>query len=125
MKRACAALILTAASLLPEFAAQARVRTDGSPEARLVGLDPQGVRARLGAPAVERREGRGALWTFKSPTCALLVFFRDEKGLKVYGLEAGPRLRGGPDPDLGACLRSFSETTPSSPEGATPPGAVP
>lgn len=76
--------------------------------AALRGRAPADVRAKLGAPSVEREEGLGALWTYRLPDCALLVFFADRGGLTVVGAEAGPLVRGGPVPTVDACLAGAS-----------------
>ncbi len=71
----------------------------------LAGLTQAEVRTRLGEPAIANGEGAGALWTYRLPDCALLVFFEDKgRGLKVAGAEAGPKRRGDPKPALEACL---------------------
>ena len=73
--------------------------------APLVGLTPKELTARLGAPDVANGDGAGALWTYRLPDCAVLVFFEDKgRGLRVAGAEAGPRRRGQPTPLLDACL---------------------
>jgi hypothetical protein len=62
---------------------------------RLMHASPQTVRDRLGEPDVSRAEGKGALWTYRLPRCALYLFFHDgPKGLKVSGASTGPRRRG-------------------------------
>lgn len=71
----------------------------------LVGLTPKELTARLGSPDVANGDGAGALWTYRLPECAVLVFFEDKgRGLRVAGAEAGPRKRGQPTPLLDACL---------------------
>ena len=69
----------------------AQVRADAAdPVGSLVGISEAGVRDRLGEPAVARREGAGALWTYRLPACSVLVFFREQagQGLRVSGVEA-------------------------------------
>jgi len=73
--------------------------------APLVGLTVKEVRARLGEPDVANGDGAGALWTYRLPECAVLVFFEDKgRGLKVAGAEASPRRRGEAAPALETCL---------------------
>lgn len=73
--------------------------------ATLRGLTPEAVKAKLGAPVLERQDGAGALWTYRLPTCALLVFFADQgSGLKLVGAEAGPLVRGAVAPATDVCL---------------------
>lgn len=76
--------------------------------ATLRGLADTAVKARLGAPLLERAEGAGALWTYRLRDCALLVFLVDQGGLKVVGAEASPLVRGGPVPAVDACLAGAS-----------------
>lgn len=68
-------------------------------------LTTRQVRTRLGEPAVAHAEGKGAMWTYRSDTCALMVFFEDKgKGLRAAGAVTGPRRRGEPVPDLEECM---------------------
>lgn len=64
------------------------------------------VKARLGAPDVARAEGKGAMWTYRLPDCALFVFFRSQQGqpLKMSGATAGPRVRGRSPPPVNECV---------------------
>ena len=64
------------------------------------------VTSRLGAPDIRRAEGKGAMWTYRLPDCALFVFFRhaDPDGLKVSGAASGPRVRGRNPPPVNECL---------------------
>jgi hypothetical protein len=92
------ALAASTATLEPKFAPA------GSSPA-LVGLSAKDLRARLGEPDVANGEGAGALWTYRLPDCAVLVFLEDKgRGLKVAGAEAGPRRRGEAVPGLETCL---------------------
>lgn len=71
----------------------------------LAGLTPRQVRQRLGDPAVAHAEGKGAMWTYRSEGCALMVFFEDGgKGLRAAGAVTGPRRRGDPVPELETCM---------------------
>ena len=51
------------------------------------------VRARLGQPQIARREAGGAMWTYATDACALMVFFQVQglEGLRVTGAQANPR----------------------------------
>lgn len=64
------------------------------------------VKARLGTPEVARREAGGALWTYATEACALMVFFQSQgrEGLRVTGAQAGPRQRGQRAPEVEACI---------------------
>lgn len=78
------------------------------PPMSLTGRSDAQVRAQLGEPDVARREAGGALWTYASDSCALLVFFQVQgrEGLRVTGASAGPRQRGQGTPELEACIAS-------------------
>lgn len=96
------------AGALPVLA-QAPVATAPAPAAgatALVGAGEADVRTRLGQPDVARREGRGAMWTYRRPTCSVFVFFQDRpgEGLKVSSVSAGPRSLSEAAPSLDACL---------------------
>lgn len=72
--------------------------------APLIGADETAVAARLGEPLAARREGLGAMWTYRFRTCLLYVFFRAEDGvMRVTAVETAS-LAGGPPPALEACL---------------------
>ena len=93
-------LLITALAAASTAAAEPKVAP-----VPLSGLTQAEVRTRLGEPAIANGEGAGALWTYRLPDCALLVFFEDKgRGLKVSGAEAGPKRRGEPKPALDACL---------------------
>jgi hypothetical protein len=64
------------------------------------------VTSRLGAPDIRRAEGKGAMWTYRLPDCALFVFFKhsEAEGLKVSGAASGPRVRGRNPPPVNECL---------------------
>jgi len=72
----------------------------------IVGLDEVAARTKLGSPDVSRREGQGALWTYRKETCVLFVYFAAPPGepLKVTGLSAGPRKAGETAPTVDVCL---------------------
>jgi hypothetical protein len=78
--------------------------------ATLTGRSDTELKAALGMPDLERNEGAGALWTYRLPACSLMVFLKRDgaEPLKVTGAQASPLQRGGPVPDVDACLRSAS-----------------
>lgn len=72
--------------------------------ASLTGTDEGVVKGALGVPDIARAEGQGALWTYRFPGCALLVFFRQSgRALRVSGATASDR-RSGAAVDVNACL---------------------
>jgi hypothetical protein len=74
-------------------------------------LTTRQVRQRLGEPAVAHAEGKGAMWTYRSDDCALMVFFEDKgKGLRAAGAVTGPRKRGEPVPELETCMADLRVT---------------
>ena len=92
----------------------------------LLAADQAEVRARIGAPDVERSEGAGAMWTYRLPECALFVFFRVPKGAapgqppRVTGAASGPRVRGRTPPPVNDCIaQAMSRRSAASP-GAPP-----
>ena len=72
----------------------------------LAALSEDQARARLGAPDIARSEGSGAMWTYRLPDCALMVFFRKAEGgpLRVSAAVAGPRRRGVAPQPLETCV---------------------
>jgi hypothetical protein len=72
----------------------------------LLGVSETEVTARLGQPDLARAEGKGGMWTYRLPDCALFVFFRGSasEGLKVSGAASGPRTRGHAPPPVNECL---------------------
>jgi hypothetical protein len=72
----------------------------------LMGVGEADVTERLGAPDLSRAEGKGAMWTYRLPDCALFVFFRRSvpEGLRVSGAASGPRTRGRNPPPVNECL---------------------
>ena len=64
------------------------------------------VRARLGQPQIARREAGGAMWTYATDACALMVFFQVQgrEGLRVTGAQANPRQRGQRPPEIETCI---------------------
>lgn len=90
----------------PVLPAPAPPARPAPPPNSLTGQSEVQVRARLGQPPVARREAGGALWTYATDACALMVFFRVQgrEGLRVSGASAGPRRRGQPNPDTEACI---------------------
>jgi hypothetical protein len=94
------------------MAASAQAQTaQGAPRAAtLTGADEGLVKAQLGVPDIARAEGQGALWTYRFPRCALLVFFRmSGRTLRVTGASASDRRTGG-SVDLDQCLAHGAET---------------
>ncbi|HEX8232436.1 MAG TPA: hypothetical protein VF559_03690 [Caulobacteraceae bacterium] len=72
--------------------------------ASLTGADEGVVKGALGVPDIARAEGQGALWTYRFPGCALLVFFRQSgRALRVSGASASDR-RTGTAVEVNACL---------------------
>ena len=53
-----------------------------------------------------RREAGGALWTYRKSDCVVLVYLveRRGEGLRVTGLDAGPRKAGETAPSVDVCL---------------------
>jgi len=94
-----------------ETAVDAEETQDDLGLGRLLHAGPSAVRERLGAPDVERAEGKGAFWTYRLPHCALFVFFHDgAKGLRVAGASTGPRRRGEPVLSVAACIASAAHS---------------
>jgi hypothetical protein len=85
-------------------------------QATLVGRTDTELRASLGAPELTRAEGDGAMYTYRLPGCALLVFLHkaEPAGYKVTGAQAGPLSRGGATPDVDACLKSAAPAGPGT-----------
>ena len=75
------------------------------------------ARTRLGPPDLSRDEGAGALWTYRLPDCALLVFFRGPEAgpLRVFGANASPRRRGEDAPTVNACIAAAMDRNPARP----------
>ena len=87
----------------------------------LLGVSEPEVTARLGAPDLARAEGKGAMWTYRLPDCALFVFFRrtQGEGLKVSGAASGPRTRGRNPPPVNECLTEAVSRRPAEPAKPT------
>ena len=85
-----------------------------APTPTLAGKSEADVRAELGSPIVARREDRSAMWTYRTSSCALYVYFRaaGREGLRVTGASSGPRRRGEAAPDVGACLKEARAQAP-------------
>ncbi len=73
----------------------------------LVNRSDAELRSTLGTPDLQRTEGDGALWTYRLPSCSLMVFLHRSAGatFKVTGATSGPLASGGAYPDADACLR--------------------
>ena len=82
--------------------------------APLSGKSEAEVRAELGTPSAARREDRSAMWTYRTGSCALYVYFRaaGREGLRVTGASAGPRRRGEAAPDLEGCVKEARAQAP-------------
>ncbi|MET0547562.1 MAG: hypothetical protein ABWZ40_14785 [Caulobacterales bacterium] len=71
----------------------------------LAGASPAQVQSQLGKPNIVRDEGNGALWTYRFPTCALMVGFTGpNSGRRVTAVEPGPREAGQSTPSREACI---------------------
>ena len=83
----------------------------------LMGGSEADVTQRLGPPDLARAEGKGAMWTYRLPDCALFVFFRRAapEGLKVSGAASGPRTRGRNPPPVNECLNEALSRHPAAP----------
>ncbi len=93
--------------LLPPSSHAAKPPSNRAPPFHgLLGDSEAEVTARLGAPDLARAEGRGAMWTYRLPDCALFVFFRRSgvEPLHFDGATAGPRMRGRNPPPVNQCL---------------------
>lgn len=91
---------MTAAAVAALLAGQAV-----PPPERLAGADETTVSARLGEPLTARREGLGAMWTYRLPGCLLYVYFRHDGGaFRVSALEAAPLTPDAPRPAAETCL---------------------
>ena len=107
--------------LLPPSSHAAKPQAGRAPSFHgLLGTSEAEVVSRLGAPDLSRAEGKGAMWTYRLPDCALFVFFRRSpaEGLKVSGAASGPRTRGRNPPPVNECL-----TGAMSRHAAEPPRA--
>jgi hypothetical protein len=66
---------------------------------------------RFGAPAVQLREGRGGLLSYRLPGCALaLAFAQDGQGaLRLAAVEIGPPTPAAPQPSLPQCAAAVEQ----------------
>lgn len=73
-------------------------------------ITPEGAKALFGQPDVERRDGAGALLTWRTPTCALaLAFAADRAGvLRLGAADIAGRDQHAPSPPLDLCVREAS-----------------
>lgn len=115
------ALILGPGGALAAERPKAHPRTEAAAEpvepdpglGPLLHASPAQVRARLGDPDVARAEGKGGMWTYRLPHCALFLFFHEgPKGLRVSGASTGVRKRGEPPMDVKACVASGVQIDP-------------
>jgi hypothetical protein len=58
----------------------------------LIGLERHEIQARLGDPALRRRDAPAEIWQYRSPLCVLDVFlYRDGPAMRVTNAELRPR----------------------------------
>jgi hypothetical protein len=63
--------------------------------------DSAGVRALIGAPDIVRQDGRGALMTWRLPSCALVLGFADNR---LQTVDVSAPKAGAPAPALSTCV---------------------
>jgi hypothetical protein len=70
-------------------------------------ITPEGAKALFGAPDVERRDGAGAMLTWRTPTCAVaLAFAADRTGtLRLGAASIAGRDQHAPQPPADQCVR--------------------
>jgi len=72
----------------------------------LIGLERDQVQARLGDPAMRRRDAPAEIWQYRSPLCVLDVFlYRDGAAMRVTNAELRPR--DGRELPAATCLASL------------------
>jgi hypothetical protein len=78
------------------------LRRAGAPDA----MTPEGARALFGRADIERLDGAGAMLTYRTTTCAIvLVFAADGAGdLRLGAAEAAARDQRAPTPPLAQCV---------------------
>lgn len=75
----------------PEAVEKPEPAIDEDP-AELIGLDPAALEARLGRPALIRRESPAQVWQYEGETCVFDVFlYQEAAGYRVTYLEARDR----------------------------------
>jgi hypothetical protein len=79
------------------------IRRAGAPDA----ITPAGARTLFGPADVERRDGAGAILTWRTPTCAIvLAFAADRAGdLRLGAADIGARDQRAPAPSADQCVR--------------------
>jgi hypothetical protein len=72
----------------------------------LIGLEREQIQARLGDPALRRRDAPAEIWQYRSPLCVLDVFlYRDGTAMRVTNAELRPR--DGRELPAATCLSSL------------------
>ena len=72
----------------------------------LIGLEREQIQARLGDPALRRRDAPAEIWQYRSPLCVLDVFlYRDGTAMRVTSAELRPR--DGRELPAATCLSSL------------------
>jgi hypothetical protein len=72
----------------------------------LIGLGPSELQARLGDPALRRRDAPAEIWQYRSPLCVLDLFlYRDGPATRVTNVELRPR--DGRELPAATCLSSL------------------
>ncbi|MBI3512553.1 MAG: hypothetical protein HY060_00510 [Proteobacteria bacterium] len=73
-------------------AAPALVRPPLKDVRELIGLERHELQARLGDPALRRRDAPAEIWQYRSPLCVLDLFlYREGPGMRVTTAEVRPR----------------------------------
>ncbi len=68
-------------------------------------LTPEGAEALLGPPHIARRDGKGAILTWRTPACALVLVFAEQGGaLRLGALDVAARTHAAPAPPLSVCV---------------------
>jgi len=96
------------ANALPEPASPARsaLRPPVNDLRELIGLERQQLQARLGDPALRRRDAPAEIWQYRSALCVLDLFlYRDGQVVRVTDAELRPR--DGRELPAATCLSSL------------------
>jgi hypothetical protein len=69
-------------------------------------MTPEGARSLFGRADVERLDGAGALLTYRTPTCALVLLFAADRAgdLRLGATEAAARDQRAPTPPFDQCV---------------------
>ncbi len=79
-------------TVLANVAPTAPVRPPIKDVRELIGLERHEVQARLGDPALLRRDAPAEIWQYRSPLCVLDLFlYRDGPAMRVTNAELRPR----------------------------------